>query len=101
MPKVNGDRFGMLRRTARKSQLLRIVWAKAWALVHYWPQMRARPGPTLNFLFMDPELENYTYPIANLGELAEFLSSVLGLVLAQATSYIEELEQDSDFRSEL
>lgn len=85
----------------RKPRFRRVLRAKLWALHNYWSAMRRHPGKALSFLLFDPELDNYTYQIANLDELGTFMAAAIGINAGQARAYIEELEQDTAFRAEL
>ena len=85
----------------RRVPPVRYIAAKAWAVKAYWPQFRAHPSLAFNFLVADPELENYTYAIANLAELADFMANALGIERERAFAYIDELEQDDDLREAL
>jgi len=66
-----------------------------------WSMVWRHPLHTLDFILLDPELDNFTYAIANLDELSEFMSLVLGIGVESAGAFIQELEQDTAFRDEL
>lgn len=79
----------------------RVVRGKFWTLRHYRTSMRAHPLQAITFVLFDPELDNFTYDIANLDELGGFLATTLGLDKEMVVGYIRELEGDSAFRGEL
>lgn len=88
-------------RMARDVRPRRVIRAKSWAVRNYAPSMLAHPLQALAFVLLDPELDNYTYDLANLDELCDFFVSTLGLAHDTVARYIRELEDDSAFRSEL
>src|SRR2546422_8967445 len=65
-----------------------------------WSMLWRHPLHTLDFILLDPELDNFTYAIANLDELSEFMSLVLGIGVESAGAFIKELGQDTAFRDE-
>jgi predicted O-methyltransferase YrrM len=80
---------------------LRHIYGKLLAVRMYWPAMRASPGQALKFLLTDPEVDNYTYDIGNLGELTDVLADSFGADRAKVRSYARELEEDAAFSAEL
>src|SRR5579859_6935311 len=91
----------MLRRAARDIRPLRLIYAKADAIVRYWPQVRARPADALRFVLADRECDNYTYDISNRGTLAAFLADGLNAEQREMELLIEELETDGELREAL
>ncbi len=67
----------------------------------YWRHMWRRPLLSLAFIFMDPEVTNFTYAIGNLDELGNFMARIFRVEPEAAGAFIRELEEDFDFRSEL
>jgi predicted O-methyltransferase YrrM len=59
--------------------------------------------PILGFkyLFLGRELDNFTYQVGNLDELASFIALVAGVDRGEAAASIAELEDDAGFRQEL
>ncbi len=90
-----------IRERARRVHAIRVVYAKLLAIRTYWPGMRANPRQALRFVFTDPELDNYTYDISNLGELAGALAGAFRIDRSAVERYARELEDDSEFRAEL
>lgn len=88
-------------RMARDVRPRRVVRSKLWSVRHYASSMLAHPVRALGFVLLDPELDNFTYDIANLDELCEFIACTLGLDYDVVAGYIRELEEDADFRNEL
>ena len=54
-----------------------VVRLKLWAMRTYTQSMMAHPFQAANFVLLDPELDNFTYEIANLDDLAEFIARTL------------------------
>jgi len=90
-----------IRERARRVHAIRVVYAKLLAIRTYWPGMCANPRQALRFVFTDPELDNYTYDISNLSELADALAGAFCIERATVERYARELEDDSAFRAEL
>jgi glycosyltransferase involved in cell wall biosynthesis len=76
----------------------RRVRGKAWALRTYWPAMRAHPVEALHFLVRDPEVDNFTYPIANTFELVAFLATSTEREAERCAGYAAELMEDRELR---
>jgi hypothetical protein len=90
-----------LRSAFKGVYLARYLYAKLWALKHYWPIMRTRPVDALRFLLADPELDNFTYDISNTDELTCTLAAALQSSIDSVHSCVLELEDDEGFRNEL
>jgi len=86
------------------SRGIRVVHDRLHTVRRYspgWSSVYRHPFRAFDFIFFDPEIENFTYDLANLDELAAFMGSVLGIGAKSAGAFIQELEQDSPFRAEL
>src|SRR3989442_13579623 len=86
------------------SRGIRVVHDRLHTVRRYspgWSSVYRHPFRAFDFIFFDPEIENFTYDLANLDELAAFMGSVLGIEAKSAGAFIQELEQDSPFRAEL
>lgn len=81
------------RRAARLRQ-------KLWNL-RFWPRLRRNPVAALKHLLFDVELDNFTYPIANAEEMAQFLSAATGVPKAELMGYVNELESNVALHEEL
>jgi hypothetical protein len=79
----------------------RIVRAKIWAVRNYTSGMLAHPLQAANFVLLDPELDNFTYDIANRDELCDFIAGTLNQDRDTVAGYIREIEDDASFRNEL
>lgn len=75
--------------------------AKLWAMRQYAPAMRAHPIAAARFLLLDPEMDNYTYEVANTDELVAFFASVLHLSSTQTAQYLTEIVSDEPLRQAL
>src|SRR5712691_10350745 len=56
------------------------------------------PVASLRYLLFGRELDNFTYDIANLDELAMFIAQAVGSTEERARTAIDELERDKEFR---
>jgi 3-methyladenine DNA glycosylase Mpg len=90
-----------LRAALKNAYPARYLYAKLWALKHYWPAMRSRPADAVRFLFRDPELDNFTYRISNTDELTHVLTASLQVSTDVVRAYVLELECDQGLRDEL
>jgi predicted O-methyltransferase YrrM len=90
-----------LRERARRVYALRFLHGKLTAVWRYWPVMRAHPVMALRFLLTDPELDNYTYDLANIDELVDTIARTFGAKHEQVAGLVRELEDDTAFRAEL
>ena len=68
---------------------------KAEILSSYDADLRKKPLVALRYLVSDPELTNFTYPIANQDELAQFVADATGTPVAEVTPYLNEVEQNA------
>lgn len=74
---------------------------RAYTLARERESVRRRPRASARFLFRGREVDNFTYEVANLTELAGFAAAVAGRPLEAAEAALEELERDSVLYEEL
>jgi Methyltransferase domain len=87
---------------SRYRKLNRFRWlAKYRALRQFDVNLRAQPGTAARFIFLDPELDNFTYELANESELPDFVAEALACDAARAAAYMYELKTDQVLRGEL
>ena len=70
--------------------------AKKRRVVAAYGGIRRDPGHSIRYLAFDRELDNFTYPIDNIGELSIFLGDVLDVDPATVRRCIDELAGDAD-----
>jgi hypothetical protein len=85
---------------------LRRLWlarfgARARVLVANRDAARARPRDAARFLFRSRELSNFTYELANMGDLVGCVATALSIEPAEAAAAVSELESDAALRDEL
>ena len=68
---------------------------KAEILSSYDAGLRKKPLVALRYLVSDPELTNFTYPIANQDELAQFVADATGIPVAEVIPFLNEVEQNA------
>jgi methyltransferase family protein len=85
---------------ARVLKELRLVQAKRRVIGAYGG-IRRRPALTIRYLLRDRELDNFTYRISNIGELATFLGDVLETDPATVRGYLDELAGDEPLAADL
>jgi hypothetical protein len=79
--------------------LNRLRWiAKLKILRHYAGRGQSTALERLLYVLWDPELDNFTYEIANEDELAAFVAQGTGVAAEQARAYIAELQDDAELR---
>jgi hypothetical protein len=61
----------------------------------------ARPSRHLGYVLLDPEPHNFTYEIANPGDLAEWVASTAGVATKAAQALIAEAEHDATLHQRL
>jgi hypothetical protein len=76
---------------------LRSLPYKVYVIRNYRLLQRA-PTEAIRFLMIGRELDNFTYEIANEGELARYLDQAVGIPSRDAEGYIAELQGDSELR---
>jgi hypothetical protein len=86
----------------RLRRLNRFRWvAKYRALRSFGISSRSEPGVAARFIFLDPELDNFTYELANEHELPAFVAGVTGSSPIEAAAHMFELSSDRVLRDEL
>jgi hypothetical protein len=82
--------------------LPRLRWlTKARTVRGYGVGIRERPLDVLRYVLLDPELDNFTYPLANERELAAFVGQALGIPESQVQGYFEEVRRDPELTAGL
>jgi Methyltransferase domain len=79
----------------RQAGVTRLLWRRKAAVLRSYGVW---PGDHLRYLLFDPELNNFTYDIANRGALRQWLDHNVGI---GAGRFVDELDQDTVLRSEL
>jgi hypothetical protein len=64
-------------------------------------RLREQPHRYLSYLRWDPEVENFTYDLANLDELITVLADALGTSPEVQSAYVQELLSDDALRAEI
>lgn len=85
------------RRRARRLSRLRWI-TKARLLRTHGVRVRDRPLLALRYLLLDPEVESFTYDLANREELLDFAAATLAHDRAAIARYAAETEQDPELR---
>lgn len=83
-----------LRRALRPALKLRLLW-------HYRRAAVVRPRESLHYLARGREVTNFTYEIANLDELADFVVAALSVPRAHVERWLEEVAADTELRRAL
>jgi predicted O-methyltransferase YrrM len=78
----------------------RLIPAKM-RMVRSYRGLRRAPVASLRYLLTDRELDNFTYRIGNLGDLAAFLATAFEANVEACRTYIDELDGDSQLGAEL
>ncbi len=87
---------------ARARRLGRLRWyAKYRGLRRSGVPFRPQPATYLKHVFLDPEVDNFTYELDNAEELAPFLAGALGVPLPTAEQLLAEAEQDEELHDAL
>jgi hypothetical protein len=95
---------GLLGRIARalRGFVARFRWLrKRKTLAHYGASLRSDPRAYLGYLLWDPELDNFTYDLANEDELAAVVSEALGRPAEEIAGYLREAHSDPRLTSGL
>ncbi len=88
------------RHAARR--LSRLRWlTKRGILHHYGVSLRDRPALYLRYLLWDPEVESYSYDIANDDELCAFAEANFGVTARQARDFLSEARRDPELTTRL
>jgi hypothetical protein len=85
-----------LRRVRRLSRLRWI--SKARLLRTHGVRVRDHPLLAVKFVLLDPELESFTYELANREELLDFVADALGQDRAAIRRYADEADEDPELR---
>jgi hypothetical protein len=73
----------------------RLRWAtKARTLRQYRGSLLKDPALSARYVLLDPEIDNFTYDLANLDELAEFLAEATGAPRDRVDGLLREAEMD-------
>jgi len=90
-----------LRSGLRRAGRLRWI-AKARILRRYGPgTWKGKPLRQARYVLFDPEVDSFTYALANLDELAATLARLLGCAQAEARAHLEEARTDPTFGEQL
>jgi len=84
-----------LKETLRRTGASRLMWLRKAEILRSYG---LRPADHLGYLLADPELNNFTYDIANRDALRQWLDGNVGI---GAGSFVDELERDAVLRGEL
>jgi hypothetical protein len=84
------QRWRALRRATNRMRWL----LKLRLLRQYGFPTGRRPIRALRYVLWDPEVESFSYDLANPNELAAFLTPILGIEPAQAERWIDEARRD-------
>ncbi|MBJ7332323.1 MAG: class I SAM-dependent methyltransferase [Solirubrobacteraceae bacterium] len=88
------------RHVARR--LSRLRWlTKREILQRYSVSLREQPGVYLRYLLWDPEVESYSYDIANDDELCTFAAANFGITADDALAYLAEARTDPELTTRL
>jgi hypothetical protein len=79
----------------RRTGVTRLMWRRKAAVLRSYG---VKPGDHLRYLLADPELNNFTYDIANRGALRQWLDSNVQVGTGR---FVDELDQDLELRGEL
>lgn len=73
----------------------RLAWAmKRRTLADYGVSPLRRPLLSARYVFLDPELDNFTYDIENLDELAAFVADTVGCRVERVRAILDEPQSD-------
>lgn len=93
-----------LRARARHAarRLSRLRWlTKRRILQRYDVSPRRQPAMYFRYLLWDPEVESYSYEIANDDELCAFAEANFGVTAAQARAFLDEARADPELTTRL
>lgn len=86
----------------RVRKLSRLRWlTKLRQLRYYDFDIRERPLFAAKYVLLDPEVDNFTYEIANEDELADLLAKALGIDRERAAALVAEARSDRELTEEL
>jgi len=66
-----------------------------------YPALRSQPLRALRYILTDPEIDNFTYDLANVDDLAAWIGQAFGLLASDVLPYIREIEADTELHGEL
>lgn len=79
----------------RGRSLDRFRWIAKWRLLRFWKfDIGANPLRAAEYILLDPELESYSYEIANEEALANFVASLLNVSPMEVAGWIAETKAD-------
>ena len=64
-------------------------------------RFRDDPINVTRFVLFDPETHSYSYELGNVGELADFCASLLGIERSEAAAHVDEALNDPELTTEL
>jgi len=86
----------------RLRRLGRLRWlTKAAVLRRHDVRLRDRPGTWLRYVLLDPEVDSFTYPLANRGELLQILAEQTGLPVGTLAGHAAEVLDDPELTTRL
>lgn len=88
------------RHAARRMSRLRWL-TKRRILQRYDVSLREQPAMYLRYLLWDPEVESYSYEIANDDELCAFAAAHFGVTAEEARAYLAEARTDPELTTRL
>lgn len=86
----------------RARRLSRLRWyTKAQNMRHYGIRLHERPGTWLTHVLLDPEVESYTYDVANQDEMARFVAALVGVAPASVEEWLAEVHDEPELNERL
>jgi Methyltransferase domain len=102
LPEPLQTRLKELRDWLYAAGLPRLLWVpKLRTLRSYRDRLSERPLVVVKYLLVDPELENFTYDLANEDELVGLVSASLGADAHEIRGYVAEAKSDTTFHAGL
>lgn len=101
--RLRGQVGATIRRTLawmRAHGFTRVQWWAKWRILRGY-QVSLRDLDAWRYLLLDPELTNFTYPLANEDELIDWVASVLSAERSQIAAYVAEAHEDEDLAAEI
>jgi hypothetical protein len=97
---TGSDLRARARHVARRMSRLRWM-TKRRILAKYGCSLREQPGTYLRYLLWDPEVESYSYEIANDDELCAFAAANFAITAEQARALLAEARTDPELTTRL